>query len=112
MNYIKTAIFILLISFTSCTQKPGFFSDFDNVSDRIWVGRDFWSIPLEDWRIEDGRLHCEGIIPNSRVNLLTYILSPDKGNFKASARIMLEDKGEVPGSAGMILGIFDREDPD
>ena len=112
MNYFQTFVFILLLSITSCTTKQKFSADFNNINDRIWVGRDFWSIPLEDWKIENGKLLCQGIVPDSRVNILTYNLSPAKGNFKVSARIMLVDKGDVEGSAGLLLGVHDKEDPD
>jgi len=112
MNYCKTIIIIAMLAIASCTTKEKFSADFNNINDRIWPGRDFWSIPLEDWKIEDGKLLCQGIVPNSRVNILSYILSPDKGNFEVSARIMLADKGDVGGSAGFLLGVTDQEDPD
>ena len=101
----------VLFVFSSCTKKGNFESDFDAVHDRIWVGKDFWSIPLEDWKIEDGKLYSTGIIQNSRVNILTHVISPELGDFKLSAKIMLVDKGPVPGSAGFLVGIHDEEDP-
>lgn len=104
------AIFSLLLF--SCAKKAEFSENFDNINDRYWVGRDFWSIPLEDWKIENGTLHCAGVIPNSRVNVLTHVLSADPGNFKVSARITLTEKGNNPGSAGFLVGVYDKEDPD
>ena len=95
--------FILLVIATSCTKQNEFIADFNNTNDRIWVGKDFWSIPLEDWKVEDGRLFCVGGIADSRVNLLTQVISPDAGEFEVSAKIMLSDKGNVPGSAGFHL---------
>lgn len=103
--------FILLVIATSCTKQNEFIADFNNTNDRIWVGKDFWSIPLEDWKVEDGRLFCVGGIADSRVNLLTQVISPDAGEFEVSAKIMLSDKGNVPGSAGFLIGIYDDEDP-
>ena len=49
--------FFLLVIFiaVSCNvNKNSFTADFDNTNDRVWVGKDFWSIPLEDWKVEDG----------------------------------------------------------
>ena len=105
--------FILgLFPASSCTQKnKDFTADFDNVNDRIWVGKDFWSIPLEEWKVEDGKLMSMPGIPDSRVNLLTHVLSPEQGNFEASVKVMLSDKGNVPGSAGFFIGRHDKEDP-
>ena len=102
------ALFLL----ASCSEKQTFIANFDNTNDRVWVGKNFWSIPLEDWKVEDGKLHCIGEVPQSRVNLLTHVLSPEAGNFKVSAEISLADEGEVPGAAGFLLGAFDEEDPD
>lgn len=106
-------LFICLTILTSChTNKSSFTANFDQINDRIWVGKDFWSVPLEDWKVEDGKLHCTGVVPNSRVNLLTHVIAPADGDFRASVKIMLEEKGEVPGSAGLVIGAFDEEDPD
>ncbi len=109
---LLTIIVILLLSATSCTIKTEFSANFDNTHDRVWVGKDFWSIPLEDWKVENSQLHCVGSVPDSRVNLLTHVLSPGEGKFQASAKIMLAENGEIPGSAGFFIGLHDKEDPD
>jgi len=109
--YYATVLTVLSL-ICSCSGNSEFIANFDNIHDRIWVGRDFWSIPLEDWKIENGALHCIGTVPNSRVNLLTHVLSPQAGDFTASVTVSLIDKGGLPGSAGMLVGIHDREDPD
>ncbi len=105
-------LFVLLAIVTSCTQKTEFSANFDNTHDRVWVGKDFWSVPLEDWKVEDGQLHCVGTVPQSRVNLLTRVISPGAGDFEASVKISLKEKGNVPGSAGLLVGLYDDEDPD
>lgn len=103
---------IILLSITSCTNHTNYFENFNSTNDRIWIGKNFWSIPLEDWKVEDGKLHCSGHVPQARVNLLTHVLSPDEGEFEASVIISLTGKGDVPGSAGFLIGIEDDEDPD
>ena len=106
-------LFLLIILTFSCnTDKNSFTADFDNTNDRVWIGKDFWSVPLEDWKVEDGKLYCAGSIPEARANLLTHLLSPDEGEFRISVKIMLEEKGNVPGSAGLLIGMYDKEDPD
>lgn len=108
-----TFLFIAaLFACVSCTQKTTFKADFNNTNNRVWVGKDFWSVPLEDWKIEDGKLHCVGTVIHSRVNVLTHILKPGAGNFEVSASFSLQKKGNNPGSAGFIIGAFDKEDPD
>ena len=105
-------IILLIVTASSCTQKITFVENFDNIHNRVWVGKNFWSVPLEDWKVEDGKLFCTGGVPNSRVNLLTHVISPELGDFEVSARIRLTDAGKVPGSAGFLVGMHDKEDPD
>ncbi len=112
MKNLGIIAFIVLLAATSCKQKAEFSANFDYTNDRIWVGRDFWSIPLEDWKVENGKLHLIGTVPNSRVNLLTSVLSPEAGDFTISAKINLTNKGKMPGSAGFLIGVYDKEDPD
>jgi phosphodiesterase/alkaline phosphatase D-like protein len=103
---------VLILFVTSCTQKTEFSANFDNTHDRVWVGKDFWSVPLEDWKVKDGQLLCVGTVPQSRVNLLTQIISPGAGDFETSVKISLKEEGNVLGSAGLLVGLYDEEDPD
>jgi alkaline phosphatase D len=112
MKISTLTIFIFLAAIISCTKKTEFSANFDNSHDRVWVGKDFWSIPLEDWKVENGQLHCVGTVPQSRVNLLTQVISPGAGDFEASVKISLKEEGNVPGSAGLLVGLYDEEDPD
>ena len=53
---MKTTVVLLITSLMllfSCSKSGQFFEDFDKYNDRIWISRDFWSIPLEDWKISD-----------------------------------------------------------
>ncbi|QGY47110.1 twin-arginine translocation pathway signal [Maribellus comscasis] len=112
MKFPGIALIAFLLFTVSCKQKLEFKTNFDLTNDRIWVGKDFWSVPLEDWKVENGKLYCVGGIQNSRVNLLTHVISEEMGDFKLSAKVMLEDKGSAPGSAGFLVGMKDDEDPD
>ena len=93
MKFSGLILAAIVLAFTSCKQKSNFNVDFDNINDRVWVGKDFWSVPLEDWKVQDGKLYCTGDVPNSRVNVLTHILSPEAGEFNVSANISLIEKG-------------------
>ncbi|MFV0590970.1 MAG: alkaline phosphatase D family protein [Draconibacterium sp.] len=112
MKLTTLTILSFLLVFSSCTKKQNFRADFNNIHDRVWVGKDFWAVPLEDWKVESGKLHCIGQVPQSRVNLLTHLISPDAGDFEVSVKISLSDKGSNPGSAGLLVGLHDKEDPD
>jgi alkaline phosphatase D len=112
MKYFNVILTAFLFTVTSCSQKPAFIAEFDNTHDRVWVGKDFWSIPLEDWKVENGKLHCIGSVPESRVNLLTRVLAQGRGNFGISVKVSLTSEGDAPGSAGLLVGVHDREDSD
>jgi hypothetical protein len=47
------------------------------MNDRIWTGSDFWANPLQDWRIQDGRLECIQQGSDRNVHLLTWQLAPE-----------------------------------
>lgn len=103
---------LILLSITSCINQTNYFENFNNTNDRVWIGKDFWSIPMEDWKVEGGKLHCSGHVPQARLNVLTHVLSPGAGDFEASVIISLTDRNNVPGSAGFLVGLKDEEDPD
>jgi hypothetical protein len=103
---------IILVIFCSCSEKSRIEISFDEVNDRTWIGQDFWAIPLEDWQVKDGRVECRSNIPKARVHLLTQVLSPENGEFQISARMgLLENKKDL-GTAGFLIGVYDKDDPD
>ena len=67
---MKTTVVLLITSLMllfSCSKSGQFFEDFDKYNDRIWISRDFWSIPLEDWKISDGRVEASGDHPKRKL---------------------------------------------
>lgn len=41
-------------------NRTSFQDDFSGVSDRIWIGENYWAIPMEDWRVNKGRIEFSG----------------------------------------------------
>jgi hypothetical protein len=96
-----------------CDSKKAsqtFQANFDS-ADRTWISEDFWSIPLEDWQVKNGRVECIGKRSNMRVNLLTSLLKEGEGEVSASVRMGVLNAGK-PATAGLRLGIWDKEDQD
>ena len=31
----------------------------EKTHDRVWIGGEFWSNPMEDWRVNDGWVQCK-----------------------------------------------------
>lgn len=102
---------ILLAGAFSCSafEQNFFHADF-SAPDRVWIGKEFWAVPMEDWRIKDGRLECGGERENMRVNLLTAILNEKSESFSTSVKLGLLEDGELRGYAGFGVGLWDEVD--
>jgi len=85
------------------TQADDFCSDWNKTFDRVWIGPEYWSNPLQDWRIYNGKLECIAAASNRNVHLLTHQLSPSKGGFQMSVNIKLLDK-TAKGRIGFKIG--------
>lgn len=107
----KIVIILIAIIGFGCHHdaNKSFVADFDDVNDRIWIGEDFWSIPLEDWKVENGRLECVGDRPNMRVNIISRQLAK-QGDLEISVDLGLLNADNNPGSAGFALGLKDNTD--
>jgi len=82
-----------------------FASAFPSDMQRIWAGPDYWTNPMEDWRIADGRLEVVRAGPNRNVHLLTRQLGKQAGTLEMSVLIGRADNGTAPRSAGFRIGI-------
>jgi alkaline phosphatase D len=111
---MKTTVILMITSLMllfSCTRTEEFFEDFDKYNDRIWITRDFWSIPLEDWKISNGRVESSGDHPKRKLNLLTRTLEGE-GSFHARMRLGSLAKAGPIGYAGFAFGLKDETDND
>ncbi len=79
MNTKNIFLWIFILTLISCndSNKISFESQWEKMNDRIWTGPAFWANPMQDWRIEDGRLECINQGANRNVHLLTYQLKPE-----------------------------------
>jgi alkaline phosphatase D len=113
-QHIFIVLFIIAILFFSCSKRnTGELTfDFNEIHDRVWIGRDFWAIPMEDWCIQESRLECIGDRYNMRVNVLTHVLSEKKGTLSVSVRMGLLKPGQIASTAGFRIGVYDPEDTD
>jgi alkaline phosphatase D len=92
----------------AAASEPDFISRWHRLHDRVWVGRDYWANPLQDWRLAGGRLECVKAAPNRSVHLLTRQLSPRAGSLTMSVRLGRIDGAKWAGgkgSAGFRVGI-------
>ncbi len=85
---LLAGLFVLFILFFTCTTtKTTFQSYWPENTTRYWIGPEYWSNRLQDWRIHDGRLECiDGTRPIRTVHVLTYQLGEQKGTLEMSVR--------------------------
>jgi alkaline phosphatase D len=89
-------------------QTHLFQSDWPNTPDRIWIGPEYWANPMEDWRIENGRLECVRGAANRNVHLLTQDTAYSEGTLEMEVRVGKLTGNRVKGSAGFRIGIQDE----
>lgn len=85
-----------------------FVSPWSNSHDRVWLGREFWANPLQDWRIAGGRIECVSALPDRNVHLLTRQIGNQAGDLQMSVRvgrIANGSLGDGDGSFGFRIGI-------
>lgn len=110
-NWILSGWFI--ITSLSCShENTSVLYSFDNIPDRIWAGEDFWTVPLEDWQVKNGRIECLSNIQQAMFSLLPYILKDGDNIFKMSFDMGLLNMGTNNGSAGVIIGSEALEEKD
>jgi len=110
---VSWVIIILFIFLSSCSNeiKPVKY-DFDTVNDRCWISEDFWTVPLEDWRIGNGRIEFTGKGQQATCTILPYMLEQPDGSFNIKLQMGLIERGEINGSAGLTIGSVAAEEND
>lgn len=85
-----------------------FASQWNKASDRVWLGAEYWANPLQDWRINQGRIECVNATPNRNVHLLTRELGEQSGEVRISVKVGRTGGSALAsgkGSAGFRIGI-------
>ena len=108
--------FIVVISIMICLScgnsgQETFYS-FDGVPDRIWVGEDFWTVPLEGWHVSNGRVECLSHLRHATLSNLTHVLEEGNSSFIVRVDMGLLEKGDQDGSSGLIIGSEAPEEND
>ncbi len=113
---MKTVHFLIIIGtmllFVRCSNnEKKYTEDFNRYPDRVWVNEHLWTIPLEDWKIENKRVECIGNRANMRLNLLTY-KTMGYGDYVLAAKMGIAGSYSKPGTAGFRIGVNDNTDDD
>ena len=98
-----------LLLFVTALSAAEFRSEIPQ-QERVWIGPQYWANPLQDWRIDDGRIENAVSGGNRNVFLLTHELGADSAaGFEMSVRLgRLGTDRE--GWAGFRIGVKSRID--
>ncbi len=85
------------------TTSVDFMSDWHRWPDMKWLGPEYWSNPLQDWELIDGKATCVNAVNNRNFHLLTIQKNEDLLAFET--RVHLEfHKSATLKCAGLRLG--------
>ena len=77
----------------------------DSTHDRVWIGGDFWSNPMEDWRVQDGWVQCQTTAANRSIHSITRQLTDPGSPFIMSVEVSLTAAPVQDGGAGFRIGV-------
>jgi len=110
---MRTLFVHLLAVILSSAVMPAaeFQSNWPKDAERPWVGPEYWSNPLQDWRVRGGRLECFVAGGDRNVFLLTREVTPPEGALAMSVKLGRLEEDSAPlgqGFVGFRLGIRGR----
>ncbi|HET9177241.1 MAG TPA: twin-arginine translocation signal domain-containing protein [Terriglobia bacterium] len=102
-----TAASLLGPSRAAGAAENSFHSSWPQQAERPWAGPEYWTNPLQDWRIRDGRLECVGAGGDRNVFLLTHEVSSREGSLAMGVRLgrLESSERQEEGFAGFRVGI-------
>ena len=100
-----------LLLAASPAAAVGFQANWTTPKERPWIGPEFWSNPLQDWRVRNGRIECIAAGGDRNVYLLTHELTTKLEPFSMRVKVgrLEEDSGPMgDGFVGFRFGIRSR----
>ena len=71
---------LILVGFSAALGATEFQSAWPADANRAWAGRDYWTNPLQDWRLRNGLLECHVAGGDRNVFLLTREIADRDGD--------------------------------
>jgi len=105
---ILSTIFMI---FTGCRSKSinnRYQSALPRNIQRTWIGPEFWTNPLQDWQLNNGRIECITSGGDRSVFLLTHELSSEPGTLEMSVtlgRLKTNQEELLAGWVGFKIGV-------
>ena len=99
-------VLLAFLALSGMMRAADFQSRWDTRNDAVWIGPEYWANPMEDWKLENGRIECVRGGGNRNVHLLTHQLGTRGGEFTMSVLVGRADEGKGAGSAGFHAHMF------
>ncbi len=99
---------LLLAAFAlGCASHPSYRSRWPRGVERVWLGPEYWTNRLQDWRLQNGEAQCVVSRPERNVQLLTYDLTPDAQPFEMSVHVGVSSRVEssLQNRVGFLVGV-------
>jgi len=99
---------LVVLALAPALGASEFRSDWPVDASRVWVGRDYWANPLQDWRLRNGLLECHVAGGDRNVFLLTREIDARSGDLDVSVTLgrLAGDTGPLgEGFVGFRVGI-------
>ncbi|MFH1069467.1 MAG: alkaline phosphatase D family protein, partial [Candidatus Glassbacteria bacterium] len=93
---------VLLVGISTPLAGADFRSDWRPEVTRYWIGPEYWSNPLPDWRLQGGRAECWRSGADRNVYLLTAELTDEEEGFVMEVTSGPLDSGGAPLSEGWV----------
>ena len=77
----------------------------DITHNRVWIGAEFWSNPMEDWRVQDGWVQSQTTGEHRSIHSVTRQLTDTSQSFEMSVELSRSSKINQDGGAGFKLGV-------
>ncbi len=107
--FILELLFVTIYMLTCSKTASVFQSNWPEKTTRYWIGPEYWTNRLQDWRINEGRLECvTGTKPLRTVHLLTHWLAPRDGDLNMSVHtgvLSRENKINKDAWCGFLIGV-------
>ena len=122
---VATCGFFVLLGMIASTASPALFAaerladqeasptkliDWNNTENQVWLGKELWANPMEDWNVRNRRMESINGARNRNVHILTHTISHKPGSFETAVNIGQITSRNQLGAAGFIIGIQDEID--
>ncbi len=104
----NSLILFVALLLAGCGASTEFASHWPAEMERPWAGADYWTNPLQDWRVSNGRLECFVAGGDRNAYLLTRDVSASSGTLEMAVKLgrLEEDTGALEdGFVGFRAGI-------